>query len=367
MHFNYKKFVPTPRLMFNLFLTIMYLGIIFSFGAADAAQVTLGWNENSAPNVTGYRLYYRACQSNESCTSIGAKSSLTKISIPVGQLSNASQPTYTVKNLADGPRYIFAATAYTSSQESAFSNSVVYKSAAVNGNQAPVVNAGADKTVALASNNLTLSGKVTDDGRPANGNLIVEWSKYSGPGTVTFGSPFKLSTTARFSKAGTYQILLEGDDGERIGSDLVKVVVTSSGTPTPSSPNVIVDNRNTARTARTGKWLVSGAGNPYGRDSLYSNTGATFTWKFTPAKSGIHNVTMWWTYLKSRHTSIPVTIIHAAGKKVVRINQQNNAGKWFNLGNYRFQAGKTYTVTIKAPAGSATTCADAVGFKFIKP
>jgi hypothetical protein len=225
----------------------------------------------------------------------------------------------------------------------------------------------APPSVALSANNLTLTGTVKDDGRPAGSNVIVEWSKYSGPGTVTFGSQFKLSTSVRFSEAGTYQIMLEGDDSARIGSDLVKVVVTGSGGSTPNPPNVIIDNRNSGKTARTGKWLVSGAGNSYGRDSLYSKNGATFTWKFTPAKTGIHNVTMWWTYSKLRHTSIPVTIYHASGRKGMRINQKKNCSKWVNLGNYRFKAGKSYRVVIKAPYGSATTCADAVGFKFVKP
>jgi hypothetical protein len=364
MDYLYKQSQLNRRLLLNFLLTIICFGFIFSFGEANAAQVTLGWDENPEPDLAGYRIYYRACASG---MSIGDKSALTRINIPVNQLSNANQPTYCVTNLADNTRYLLAATAYTSSgKESAFSNAIEYSSAAISGNQAPVVNAGADKTIALTANNLTLTGTVKDDGKPANSNVIVEWSKYSGPGTVTFGSPFKLSTTVRFSAAGTYQIMLEGDDSARIGSDLVKVVVTGSGGSTPNPPNVIIDNRNTAKTARTGKWLVSGAGNPYGRDSLYSKNGATFTWKFTPAKTGIHNVTMWWTYAKTRHTSIPVTIYHASGRKVIRINQKKNCSKWVNLGSYRFQAGKNYRVVIKAPSGSATTCADAVGFKFIK-
>ncbi|PYQ46984.1 MAG: hypothetical protein DMF59_20095 [Acidobacteria bacterium] len=61
------------------------------------------------------------------------------------------------------------------------------------GNQAPVVNAGADQTV--TTNAATLSGTATDDGRP-NGTLTISWSKFSGPGTVSFSSPAALTTSA---------------------------------------------------------------------------------------------------------------------------------------------------------------------------
>jgi hypothetical protein len=352
-----------PQLLLNFLLIVICFGFLFSAIDARAAQITLGWDENSDSNLAGYRIYYRAC---DSCTSMGDKSTLTQINIPLHQLDDASQPRYCITNLATGTRYLFAATAYTSSgQESEFSNAVEYNTATVNGNQAPVVNAGADKSVALASNDLTLTGTVTDDGLPANGNLIVEWYKYSGPGTVTFGSPLNETTTARFSAAGTYQIRLEADDGDRIAYDTVTVDVTDSSNTNTAAPTVIVDNRNTAKTAKTGTWQVSGASNPYGSDSVYSRNGATFTWKYTPAKSGTHDVSMWWTYVKSRSTRIPVTINYASGKKVVYINQQQNAGKWFSLGRFKFLAGKTYNITITAPSSTATTCADAVGFKFI--
>jgi N-acetylneuraminic acid mutarotase len=95
-------------------------------------------------------------------------------------------------------------------------------------NQPPTVNAGMDQTITLP-NSATLTGTVTDDGLP-NGTLTRTWSKVSGPGTVTFGTPTANTTTATFSSAGTYVLRLTASDGALSASDDVTVTVnTSSG------------------------------------------------------------------------------------------------------------------------------------------
>ena len=89
------------------------------------------------------------------------------------------------------------------------------------GNLPPSVNAGADQVVtfpAIAS----LSGTATDDGMPF-GTLTPTWSEVSGPGTVSFGSPNALSTTARFSTNGVYVLRLTAFDGALSSSDDVRV------------------------------------------------------------------------------------------------------------------------------------------------
>lgn len=67
------------------------------------------------------------------------------------------------------------------------------------------VNAGADKSITLPSNSTTLGGSVLN---PLSGTLNLSWSRVSGPGTVTFGSPASATTTATFSIAGTYTLRL---------------------------------------------------------------------------------------------------------------------------------------------------------------
>lgn len=92
-------------------------------------------------------------------------------------------------------------------------------------NQAPSVNAGADQAVNLP-NTVLLAATVSDDGLPnPPGTVTLQWSKVSGPGNVTFGSPTAANTTASFSASGTYVLRLTANDGELDGWDEVTVKV----------------------------------------------------------------------------------------------------------------------------------------------
>jgi hypothetical protein len=91
-------------------------------------------------------------------------------------------------------------------------------------NEAPIVYAGANQTImfgAVAS----VAGTATDDGLPSGSSVSVSWIKLSGPGTVTFGTPAALSTTAAFSATGTYVLRLTATDSLLSSSSDVTVVV----------------------------------------------------------------------------------------------------------------------------------------------
>jgi uncharacterized protein YjiK len=94
-------------------------------------------------------------------------------------------------------------------------------------NSPPVVNAGLDQDIAYGDT-ANLVGSVDDDGLPnPPGGTITSWTKSSGPGTVTFGDPGSLSTTATFSTIGNYALRLTADDGEYSTYDELSVNVTS--------------------------------------------------------------------------------------------------------------------------------------------
>ncbi|MCP5120742.1 MAG: PKD domain-containing protein, partial [bacterium] len=94
-------------------------------------------------------------------------------------------------------------------------------------NQPPEVGAGRDRTVLLPATSAQLQGAVADDGLPAD-NVTVEWSKASGPGTVTFSPTGQTATTATFSAEGEYVLTLTANDGALPASDSVTVTVASS-------------------------------------------------------------------------------------------------------------------------------------------
>lgn len=70
----------------------------------------------------------------------------------------------------------------------------------------PLVYAGKDRAIILP-NTAPLNGQAGPEG------VTTTWSKVSGPGTVTFGNPSELSTTAEFSEQGVYVLRLTADDG----------------------------------------------------------------------------------------------------------------------------------------------------------
>jgi RHS repeat-associated protein len=112
---------------------------------------------------------------------------------------------------------------YTSSDEV-----TITVNPAIQTNQAPVVNAGADQTITLPTNNVRLSGTVTDDGLPAGSTVTIEWSQVSGPGSVTFSEFVGVAITATFSAAGVYVLRLSASDGELSSSDEVTVTVNAA-------------------------------------------------------------------------------------------------------------------------------------------
>ncbi|HYF47819.1 MAG TPA: PKD domain-containing protein, partial [Planctomycetota bacterium] len=102
-------------------------------------------------------------------------------------------------------------------------------------NQAPNVNAGPDLNFNLPQG-ATLNGTASDDGLPnPPGALTVQWSKQSGPGTVTFANSAAAATTATFSQAGTYVLRLSASDGSLSSEDFTNVVVNNppAGLPPP--------------------------------------------------------------------------------------------------------------------------------------
>ncbi|HMG75196.1 MAG TPA: PKD domain-containing protein [Pyrinomonadaceae bacterium] len=98
-------------------------------------------------------------------------------------------------------------------------------------NQPPTVNAGADQTIALPTNTVTLNGAAADDGLPSGSTLVVQWTQVSGPALASFTNPNSAVTTAQFSTAGTYVLRLNASDGQLTTSDDVTITVTGQNQP----------------------------------------------------------------------------------------------------------------------------------------
>jgi hypothetical protein len=104
-------------------------------------------------------------------------------------------------------------------------------------NTAPMVAAGADRSITLP-NTTTFTATVSDDGLPTPpGALTLSWTRVSGTGTVTFSAPSAATTNASFSTAGTYVLRLTASDGALSAMDDVTVTVAP---PANTAPMVAV-------------------------------------------------------------------------------------------------------------------------------
>jgi uncharacterized protein (DUF1800 family) len=92
-------------------------------------------------------------------------------------------------------------------------------------NQPPSADAGPDRSITLPAGT-TLTGTASDDGKPSPpAALTYAWSEVSGVGSVTFGSPNALTTSATFSGPGTYTLRLTVSDSQISRTDDVLVLV----------------------------------------------------------------------------------------------------------------------------------------------
>lgn len=101
-------------------------------------------------------------------------------------------------------------------------------------NQAPVVDAGPNVTLAAVSDVATLNGSVSDDALPAGAGVRALWSKLDGPGAVTFGDPAAPVTTASFTVPGIYVLNLAADDAAVLRNDVMEVRVAMPCSAAPS-------------------------------------------------------------------------------------------------------------------------------------
>ena len=134
----------------------------------------------------------------------------------------------TTASFSSDGTYVLRLTA-NDGQLSSFDELIVVVDPAGGGNQAPSVAAGSDQTITLPGN-ATLDATVNDDGLPnPPANVTTTWSRTSGPGTVTFGNPAAVDTTASFSSDGTYVLRLTANDGQLSSFDELIVVVDPAG------------------------------------------------------------------------------------------------------------------------------------------
>jgi hypothetical protein len=313
----------------------IFLSVYLNPLTVYAYDATVRWeaplknaNGTTLTDLAGYNVYYGRQQ----------RSYDTKI-----RVSNINTNEYTLTNLSKDITYYCSVTAFDNSgNESSYSDEVSISGYSLTVNKTGtgsgvVTSSPAGITCGTACTNGFDTGSVVTLTATPDGNS--EFAGWSGGGC-----------------SGTGQCVLVMS---------APITVTANFSAIASSSQTIIDNRD-ASTSKTGTWAVSGGTNPYGQDSFWSRDGATFKWYFTPSTSGLYEISLWWTTYSSRSSSTPLDIQHTNGKARVYVNQRTNGGQWNSIGNFYFNRGTSYDITVISQPYPASTCADAVRFKLVQ-
>ncbi len=187
-------------------LTFFLLISFLSASSGHAAEVTLAWDPNTDPNVSGYRVYY------------GTVTRSYNQFVPVGNYTSC-----VVAGLDQSQTYYFSATAVNSAgTESDFSNEVSVALSSPTTSQTPLSNAGQDQNV-NEGGTVTLSAGTSDPG------LTYLWKQVSGTSVVlsTPTAPQTTFTTPDVKSGGEWLAftLTVTDSNGQTSSDTCQVYV----------------------------------------------------------------------------------------------------------------------------------------------
>ena len=147
-----------------------------------------------------------------------------------GSITNAANTSTTATNLVQGT-YIFKLTVKDNSNATASDSITITVNAATN--QSPVADAGANKTIILPTNSVTLDGSASSD--PDGTISTYTWTKSSGPSQASITNAANTSTTATNLVQGIYVFKLTvKDNSNATASDSITVTVSAA----PNQPPV---------------------------------------------------------------------------------------------------------------------------------
>jgi hypothetical protein len=135
-------------------------------------------------------------------------------------------PTYGVQPLPDANDFYWVVDCVdTSPGVDPEAGKGIYWTFSTDYNYAPDVDAGPGLVTWGLPKVVTLTGAVTDDGKPEPpGVFTVLWTQTAGP-EVTLDTPDQTTTTVTITESGVYEFTLTADDSAKQASDTVQVIV----------------------------------------------------------------------------------------------------------------------------------------------
>ena len=231
---------------------------------SDDMNVTVNPAPNQAPTVSAGRnvtITLPTSSANISGTATDADGTISsynwrQVNGPsTATIANAGNASTSVSGLVAGV-YTFRLTATDNDGATATDDMTVTVNTAAPANEAPVANAGSNRTITLPTNNTTLSGSGTDsDGTIAS----YRWTQVSGPSTALINPVTAASTTVSSLVAGTYVFRLTVTDNDG-ATDADETTVVVNPAPVPNAAPTANAGSNRSITLPTNSTTLSGSG-----------------------------------------------------------------------------------------------------------
>ncbi len=172
-------------------------------------------------------------------------------------IGTPSQPNTQITFTAAGT-YVFWLTATDAQLSTTAGAEIIVNPAPV----APTVYAGANQTISLPSNTLTLNGTISNPGVPAGATITTTWTEVSGPASINFSNPTGLTTQVTFTTAGTYDLRLSANNTGLTGASDVTITVYAAP---QSQPPVVSAGPNFTTTVGVNSYVAGSATDPGGK------------------------------------------------------------------------------------------------------
>jgi hypothetical protein len=173
-------------------------------------------------------------------------------------------------------------------------------------NQAPLVDAGPDRSIVLPQT-ASLAGNFVDDALPEGQAVSVLWTPVSGPGQVTIDVPTDPATQADFSAPGVYVLRLAADDGELSGSEEMSVSVAAPGAQTLLDIPVAASSDDAEEPESNKKAKITSSDLELSYDLEPQTVGLRFTGVDIPAGSSIEEA--WVQFTADESHSEPASLV----------------------------------------------------------
>jgi len=204
-------------------------------------------------------------------------------------------------------------------------------------------------------------------------NLLVPWSLSASH--MAFGSIRMEPVFMILSQSAAFAADLAIRDNIPVQqvpySQLRPVLIAAGqalGDPATGSPEIVVDNSDTARIAITGAWTSANnttgfIGSDYLHDGNAGQGSKQVVYSPPPSVTGNQRAYLRWTSHTNRASNVPVRIVDTKGARTVLVDQRNNGGKWNLLGIFS----GIQSVTTMTTGANGYVVADAVGFSPVTP